>query len=318
MVSFRCILTVAILIILPLAAIGPVSAWDLTRSVSDDFPPAIGIAGEPLVGLDVPDADPTFEDQLIELVNQERWSNGQLPPLKRVDLLDTASETHSTNMAGRDFVMHCDPDTGTMPWDRMLAAGYSYSSAAENIAWGYTSPESVIAGWMASSGHRANILSSTFREMGNGYFEQGNDQPNVRRTTVSSSCTPNIFNEGPFFRYWTQDFGGRNAVYPLVIAREAYLTESRDVDLYLYGSGWADDMRLRNETGAWTDWLTFASNLPWQLSSGSGTKTVTVELRNGATVLTSSDTIILDDNGELVFSDDFESGGTSSWSVVAP
>lgn len=306
-----------VLVLIPLLAIGGwASAWDLTCPLSEAFPPAIGVSpGEQVKGA-TPDAfDPSFEDRLIELVNQERWSNGQLAPLKRVAELDSPSETHSANMAGRNFVMHCDPDTLTWPWDRMVAAGYNYSSAAENIAWGYPDPVAVMAGWMASSGHRANILSTTYREMGNGYFNEPGDTGNVRRTSTSS-CTPNIFNEGPFFRYWTQNFGKRNSVYPLVINREAYLSESRDVALFLYGS-WSE-MRLRNEGGAWTDWLPFAANTSWQLSPGNGTKTVTAEMRSGTTVVTATDTIILEDTSEILFIDGFESGNTSQWSAVSP
>ncbi len=295
---------------------GWAAAWDLTCPLDETFPPAIGITPQDPPEWAVPDGgDPSFEDRLIELVNQERWTNGQLPPLKRVDLLDTSSEIHSANMAGRNFVMHCDPDTGTWPWDRMVAAGYNYSSAAENIAWGYPDPEAVIAGWMASSGHRANILSSSYRELGNGYFNENGDTGNVRRTTTSS-CTPNVFNEGPFFRYWTQNFGRRDSVYPVVINREAWVTESRDVDLYLYG-GWSE-LRLRNESGAWTDWQPFAADTPWQLSPGNGTKTVTAEMRSGATVVSATDTIILEGYSEIVFIDGFESGNTSAWSAVSP
>ncbi len=293
---------------------GPTPAFDLLRPIDEPFPPGIGISDVEATKEGLPDADdPSIEDQLIELVNQERWANGQLAPLKRVDLLDTSSETHSTNMAVRNFVMHCDPDTFTQPWDRMVAAGYNYSSAGENIAWGYPDPAAVMAGWMSSSGHRANILSTNYREMGNGYYNQAGDQGNVRRTT-STGCTPNVFNEGPFFRYWTQNFGRRNSVYPVVINREAYLTESRDVTLYLYDS-WTE-MRLQNESGAWSIWMPFANSSPWQLSNGNGTKTVTAEMRSGATVVSSSDTIILEGPSDVIFVDGFESGNTSSWSVV--
>jgi len=303
--------------LIPLLAIsGWALAWDLTCPLSDAFPPPIGVSPGVQIKGGTPDAvDPSFEDQLIELVNQERWTNGQLPPLKRVVELDISSEVHSANMASRNFAMHCDPDTGTWPWDRMVAAGYIWSSAAENIAWGYPDPAAVIAGWMASSGHRANILSTSLRELGNGYFYESGDTGNVRRTSTSS-CTPNIFNEGPFFRYWTQNFGKRNSVYPVVINREALVTESRDVALFLYGS-W-NEMRLRNESGAWTAWLPFAANTSWQLSPGNGTKTVAAEMRSGSTVVTSTDTIILEDTGEILFIDGFESGGTSEWSAVSP
>lgn len=295
---------------------GPTAAVDLLRPIDESFPPGIGISDVDATKEGLPDADdPSFEDQLIEIVNQERWNNGQLAPLKRIDLLDNSSATHSANMATRDFVMHCDPDTLTQPWDRMVAAGYIYSSAGENIAWGYPNPAAVMAAWMASSGHRANILSSTFREMGNGYYNQAGDQGNVRRTSTTG-CTPNIFNEGPFSHYWTQNFGKRSSVYPVVINREGYFTDSRDVSLFLYGS-WTE-MRLRNEGGAWSDWMAFASNAPWQLSYGNGIKTVTAEMRSGSTVVSASDTIILEDTSDVVFLDGFESGSTSGWSAVVP
>lgn len=295
----------------------PAVAIDLTRPLTECLPPGIGVDPGDAPPVDwAPDAaDPTYEDTLIELVNQERWDNGQLAPYKRVDLLDTSSETHSINMAARNFVMHCDPDTLTQPWDRMVAAGYIWSSAAENIAWGQQSPAEVMTSWMGSPFHRANILSTTYREMGNGFYNQNGDQGNVRRVTTTS-CTPNVFNEGPFYRYWTQNFGRRSSVYPVVIDREAYLTDTRNVSLYLYPGG--AEMRIRNETGTWSAWQPHSANVAWQLSYGNGTKTVNVEMRTGGTVRSSSDTIILEDTSDIVFIDGFNLGNTSSWSSVSP
>lgn len=314
----RAAVTVSVLIAAGIVAAGSDEGWDLTRPLADYFPEPIGITPEEPPHPGGPEAEPpSFEARVMELVNQERWNNGQLPPLKRNDLLDSSSETHSANMADRDFVMHCDPDTLTLPWDRMVAAGYIYSSAAENIAWGYPDPEAVVGGWMASPGHRANILSTSYRELGNGYVEQVGDLGNVRRSSVGgTSCTPDIFNQGPFFRYWTQNFGRRSSVYPVVINREAHLTESREVALYLYGS-WSD-MRLRNDNGTWSTWLPFSNDAVWQLSPGNGVKTVHAEMRSGSTVIAASDAIILEDTGEILFVDDFESGSTSAWSLVTP
>jgi uncharacterized protein YkwD len=308
-------LLISILALAVVTSFGSSEAWDLTRPITDLFPEPIGIAPEDLPKQGAPEAvDPTFEEEIMMLVNQERWSNGQLPPLKQNDALDSAAELHSGNMAARNFVMHCDPDTGTLPWDRMVAAGYTYSNAGENIAWGYPDPQSVVAGWMGSSGHRANILSTTFRELGNGYVYQAGDQGNVRRSSVGgASCNPDIFGEGPFFRYWTQNFGKRNSTYPVVINREDHLTESRDVSLYLYGG--FSEMRLRNENGAWTDWQSFSNNTAWQLSSGNGVKTVHVEVTSGGTVYSASDTIYLENTSEIIFIDGFETGDTAAWSV---
>ena len=124
----------AVLILLGLLTWNPAEAWDLTRPLTDFFPDPIGVTSDPDPKRDQPEAaDPTFEDTLIVLVNQERWTNGQLAPYKRVNLLDNSSETHSINMAARDFVMHCDPDTTLEFWQRILAAGYTFSSAAENM-----------------------------------------------------------------------------------------------------------------------------------------------------------------------------------------
>lgn len=312
--SFRRIGSV--LALLSFAICNPATGWDLAHPLCEIFPEPIAVTPEaPPVGAPKATDVMTYEDRLAELVNEERWSNGQLAPLKRENLLDSVSETHSNNMADRDFFMHCDPDTLATPWDRMTAGGYYWSSAAENIAAGQTSPESVMATWMASGGHRANILSTANREVGHGHRQQAGDVGNIRQTTTGS-CTPNLFNQGPWVHYWTQVFGSRSTVYPVVINREAHITESRDVDLYVYDS--FAEMRFRNEAGAWSEWETFANDASWQLSSGNGTKTVHAEMRTGGTVRSASDTIILNGPNEIIFVDGFESGNTSYWSSTAP
>ena len=238
-------------------------------------------------------ATPTYVEQVVELVNQERWNNGQLPPLKAVDLLHNSSQTHSDNMANRNFFAHCDLDTGSLPWDRMEAAGYLWNSAAENIAAGQSSPSSVMTTWMNSSGHRANILSTSYREFGVGYTYQSSDQGNIRGDG-NGDCTADQFNKGPYYRYWTQNFGRRNSIYPVVINREAYETTTPQVALYLYGLGWASEMRFRNENGTWSNWQTYTPNINWTLSNGNGSKTVNAEIRNGTGEVRSvSDTIML-------------------------
>ncbi|MBK8984534.1 MAG: hypothetical protein IPM39_00395 [Chloroflexi bacterium] len=234
----------------------------------------------------------TFEEQVLEIVNQERWNNGQLPPLKGNTLLDNAAETHSTNMAIRNFFAHCDLDTKKSPWDRMNAAGYTgWNAASENIAAGYGTPTAVMTGWMNSSGHRANILSTSVREIGIGYVYQDGDANNVRYD--AGGCNPDGGGHGPFYRYWTQNFGRIESVMPVVINREAYETTTRQVNLYMYGTGWATEMRFRNENGSWAAWQPFAAASSWQLSSGSGQKTVYAEIRNGSTVRSANDAIWL-------------------------
>lgn len=238
-------------------------------------------------------ASGTFQEQVVELVNIERQNNGGLPPLKHNALLDNSAQTHSTNMAERDFFSHCDLDTQSSMSDRITAAGYVWNSAGENIAAVQTTPEAVMTAWMNSSGHRANILRNTFEEIGVGYYVQSNDQATVR-TDSNSDCVHEAV-QGPFVRYWTQNFGRSSANFPLIINREAIVTDIQSVALYIYGSGTFTEMRLRNNAGSFGEWQPFTTEIDWQLIAVNGLQTVTAELRrqNGS-IVTSSDTIFLD------------------------
>lgn len=234
---------------------------------------------------------------MVALVNAQRRLNGGLPPLKRESLLDSASRSHSAKMAMGGFLAHCDPGTKTAPGERLRAAGYNWSSAAENIAAGDSTAEAVVARWMSSPGHRRNILSPEFREIGVGHFTQSDDARGVRLDT-DGDCIPDAATGGPYRHYWTQSFGRRNDIYPMVINREAPTTTSRSVNLYLYGTGTATQMRLRNERAAWTDWRPFSESVDWILSPGNGLKQVEVELRSGAIALgAATDRILLEASG---------------------
>lgn len=235
-------------------------------------------------------ASAPYEHQVIELTNEQRWANGNLPPYKRAAELLSSAGTHSNNMADRDFFAHCDPDELTSSYNRMFLAGYTAQYSAENIAAGYTSPSAVIAGWMASPGHRAAILSSLYRELGVGYRYQSGDQANVR-FDQNGDCTPDSFNNPAYYRYWTQNFGRRYQVYPVVIERELWETTTANVALYVYGEGWAQQMRFSNDGSTWSAWEAYSPNKTWTLSAGGGTKTVWAQIKNGTTVLEASDTI---------------------------
>jgi hypothetical protein len=198
----------------------------------------------------------------------------------------------------------------------MIDAGYFFNAAGENLAAGNSTAAATMAQWMGSAGHRNNILSTTFREIGVGYVYDSSDSANVRYDD-DGNCVVDSTGNGPWYHYWTQNFGLRSTVYPVVIEREAYETATRDVNLYLYGSGWAVEMRIRNENGSWTSWQSFSSTVVWQLSGGAGSKEVFVEIRNGSgTVRSASDTINSTDDsgGDEIFADGFESGNDTGWS----
>ncbi len=285
----------AIIITLAALAWNLVSVAQMGGETSKSLPGGVvlepGDVGAPAAQPSTRSASADFEQQVVARVNQERETQG-LAPLKRNALLDSSSSTHSDNMASRDFFAHCDLDLVTSPFDRMTAAGYAWNSAAENIAAGYSTPDSVMNGWMGSSGHRNNILSTSYREIGIDYTNPSADFANVR-TDANGDCVADG-SGGPYYHYWTQNFGRRNSVYPVVIDREAAETDTRDVSLYVYGVGWAVDMRFKNENGVWSSWEAYSIAKSWQLSSGNGAKQVQVELRDvSETVRTASDTITL-------------------------
>jgi len=111
---------------------------------------------------------------VVDLVNQERAANG-LAALKVNAKLTTVAETKAADMRDNNYFSHTSPTYGS-PFDMMKKFGVSYTAAGENIAMGQQTPQAVMTGWMNSSGHRANILNSSFTEIGVGYVTAGNGQ----------------------------------------------------------------------------------------------------------------------------------------------
>lgn len=105
-------------------------------------------------------------ENIISITNSVRTSNG-LASYSHNGALSSAAQAKAQHMCTYDYWAHTAPD-GTTGWNFMKNAGYAYVSAGENLAKGYSSDQAVVNGWMASSGHRANILSGTFRETGVG------------------------------------------------------------------------------------------------------------------------------------------------------
>ena len=107
------------------------------------------------------------------LLNQERAAHN-LRPLRSHKRLRVAALRHSAHMARRNFFDHTTP-SGTSMTDRIKGSGYTRGARGwaigENIAWGagqLATPRQIVAAWMRSPGHRANILNGSFREIGIG------------------------------------------------------------------------------------------------------------------------------------------------------
>lgn len=112
-----------------------------------------------------------YEQEVVRLVNAERAAYG-LPALSlRADLCRYA-RVKSQDMHDSGYFSHTSPNYGS-PFDMMRSFGITYSHAGENIAMGYSTPEAVVSAWMHSEGHRANILSASYTELGVGYVADG-------------------------------------------------------------------------------------------------------------------------------------------------
>ncbi|MFZ9627773.1 MAG: CAP domain-containing protein [Ilumatobacteraceae bacterium] len=82
--------------------------------------------------------------------------------------LNTAAQDFSSVLAAWGTMSHVGPDGSTL-YTRVAAAGYvGYTSVSENVAAGQLDAATVMGSWMASSGHRANILYPTFTQVGAG------------------------------------------------------------------------------------------------------------------------------------------------------
>ena len=131
-------------------------------SVSAVFP--IAAAGAVKFGaVYVVSQEDTFSKKVLELVNNERVSIG-VPALIWGDNAANAARIRA-NEAAQSF-SHDRPD-GRSFYTAFDDAGCpGYIAVGENLANGFDSPEKVVAAWMASDGHRANILNSDFKELG--------------------------------------------------------------------------------------------------------------------------------------------------------
>jgi len=109
-----------------------------------------------------------YGEEIVVRTNGERQKLG-LPALARNAALMSAAQLQADQMAARNTMAHDLPGTAyPSPGSRLDAVGYRMSASGENVAEGYPTPTAVVAGWMTSTGHRANIVSTKFSEMGAG------------------------------------------------------------------------------------------------------------------------------------------------------
>jgi uncharacterized protein YkwD len=104
------------------------------------------------------------------LVNQERARHSEMP-LQPNAALEVAADAHSQEMVSLDYFAHVAPN-GLTPLARVRGTGYIPSAEdgytiGENIAWGtlqLSTPKAIVAAWIASPEHLANILEAHYRD----------------------------------------------------------------------------------------------------------------------------------------------------------
>jgi hypothetical protein len=163
----------------------------------DPLPPPLALTPDAPMPWDIAvramNGTPSYEEQVVELVNQERWANGSLPPLKQVDLLDNSSGLHSAN-SQRDpspcrsrYATTHGPDAGrgTRPTPRARTSRPVIDARRGDDR-------------VDGLGHRASILSTGYRRSGSATspssdlatvrLDDSGDTP-VASTTARSSTT---------------------------------------------------------------------------------------------------------------------------------
>jgi uncharacterized protein YkwD len=133
-----------------------------------------------------PAARPDLAAQVVDLINAHRAEMG-LDALQVSPTLTAAATWKARHMAAYGYLAHDDPGQPVQrpASDRMAACGYPSATWGENIAMGYTTPQAVVDGWLASPGHRANI-----------------ERPDYVATGVAMAGTAQA--------YWAESFGSLN------------------------------------------------------------------------------------------------------------
>jgi uncharacterized protein YkwD len=113
-------------------------------------------------------------DEALRLINEYRAAKG-VAPLSLDPQATRAAEVLAKDMAAHDRMSHVGPgkqDVGK----RLLAAGYNYSVASENVGVGQTTVEETVNGWKASAANSRNMLLASAKHIGIAYETRAGSQ----------------------------------------------------------------------------------------------------------------------------------------------
>lgn len=124
---------------------------------------------------------------LFVLSNQQRAAYGK-PAMSLNEQLNDAAQLKADHMVANNYWSHIAPD-GTSPWWFFRRVGYTYTSAGENLAYGFADSAGVVQGWMDSPGHRDNLLGD-YNHVGFGYTNAPNFQGGESTVVVAMYGKP--------------------------------------------------------------------------------------------------------------------------------
>lgn len=244
-----------------------------------------------------------YPQDVIRLINLNRQAAGVLP-LKANPILAALAQSHSDQMRNATCMAHqCTGEFS--PVERICGSGYRMYGGThsvmgvnpessgglpnpgdgscfigEAIAGGYTTPASVVAGWMASPPHYAILMHRQLREIGVGFAGGGYHRA-----------------------YWTADLGSQPNSLPVFVNYDAADTATCQVTLNLTneevsgfgGIDYAPEVMISNDSSfTGSGWQTYVPHKPWNLTQGVGQKIVYVKYRdNSGAELISCDDIQL-------------------------
>jgi uncharacterized protein YkwD len=108
---------------------------------------------------------------VVAAMNEQRAHAG-LPPLREDPRLDAAAADRMHDMEDLGYWAHESPD-GRSPFMWLALRHYPYRFAGENLANGFETVELLMDGWMGSKGHRENILSVNYEDVGVAIIDGG-------------------------------------------------------------------------------------------------------------------------------------------------
>lgn len=152
-----CVLTAVVLI--ALTWIPTVSAaaagWEIGVQTASSPTVSSGLSGQ------------AYQNEVLRLINQQRVSRS-LKPLAATDAMSSMAAVRAKEASA--LFSHTRPN-GSTPASLFAQYGVAYSTAGENLAYGYTAPDALVSAWMLSPEHRSNILNANFQYTGIGAYQ---------------------------------------------------------------------------------------------------------------------------------------------------